>query len=151
MSHRMFRILAASFGALLVCGQSYAQPVQKAAIDLNWGVGENTSVVVGDQRMRPVMNKLQGLLGHNAYELAVSWLKTGVTGPVNSINRVYYIQACMPHSCGTDNIVIGVSEDTGDVYAMMSHSGPAPNYQDFTNVYGSPPFMVMQTFKNHGR
>lgn len=125
-----------------------AAPPAAYAYNMNDVVGLNigNKAAQADPVMQQVIAKAMAYLTPAQRERVEQFFPDGVSGPINDINDVYYLNACMPNLCSSNSIVIAATQDTygqksDSVWVLLTLDGR-------TTVYGNPfdsVLKVMQT------
>lgn len=125
-----------------------AAPPAAYAYNMNDVVGLNigNKAVQANPVMQQVIAKAMGYLTPAQRERVGQFFPDGVSGPINGINDVYYLNACMPHLCSDNAIVIAAAQDaygqkSDSVWVLLTLDGR-------TTIYGNPwdtVLKVMQT------
>ena len=110
------------------------------AYDLNWSVGMQPSAAIKNPQMKPLLDQVAKLIGPANYTLAARWIAEGVASPINGINDFYYINACEPHSCDMNKIVIAAGESGNDVRYPGDVAWVQMTVNGQTQIYGGTPW-----------
>lgn len=112
------------------------------------GLNIGNKAVQANPVMQQVIAKAMAYLTPAQRERAEQFFPGGVSGPINGINDIYYLNSCMPQLCSDNAIVIAAAQDAygqknDSVLVLLTLDGG-------TTVYGNPFDSVLKVMQTPG-